>query len=955
MLPSLRYSSARCRVSLACRYQTKPCAGNPRCAIPIQSKSAVGFWKCDTFGDQRALPIRNSRCVSTDTNTPSIDPTTLSTIDHVTKDTNPRTATEDLYEKLEHTSLSLLTQTPISLSHQTDIVKVLEAWKLLLPKLQELDEIPDRMLPTNQCSAAISRMQDLYELWKRRPIVTNRPFQIMLEVFAHTPTISDNSNARGMAALQVLEDWNRSFMGDMELEPRRTDYHLVLHAFGNQPLSLSSAYIEPTTAAQPGEVAQEIMTQLVAWGVTMKPTAETYQLAIRCLTRGIQQLTTSWDNERDTEVMSNVEQLQHTVREYASRLINLTVSSGSSSSMTIWLGLSDAFQAMHVPLDRFEEDGPKRIQDADWYRQTLPVWKQALIESRRALDRRILRENMDRTCKALLLLHERYLEPAEQITAIRDTLEELKGLYTSLPSAEHYCIAINSLTSMKESVAKKFALDLAVSMEKQHRRKFDSSQSDGCLDSEEMVKSWNLLMTVYMQVGELSKVLDLWKEMTVNKIPRNSLSLFLVLKVLAQQETSQSANQATSILFKYLSMDRKPFEPTAEHFRCVMMAWCNSRDRHAASQCQRVFDRMLQYSAESRKQLRSDGTEKPTLEPHALHFTALIKTLGYSRRPDAAKKVSALLVEMLELGLDPDLQTYTSFFSALSHTKSLQGAEEAQEWYDKLQKECSKVVLNVHCYASVMFAWTKSGAVDAPERCRAIFDELWRAYLSTPASEEGDLRPTSAVYRALMEAWASSGRAQAPDEVDALLSLMEKKAEQGLIDPPDKKVYALVMATHWKHNDRNAVAKVQDVYSRMTASYEMGNIAAKPDAHCQTILMNAWAKSDVPERAKIVLDLLREMFQAYSQGDLDMQPNAYALAAVLNACAFVDKDNETLRRQAVQIALTAFNDFSNSELEGTNPFIYCYLFRVLGHQVDDMVERTRLASVIFQRESIVKT
>jgi hypothetical protein len=53
--------------------------------------------------------------------------------------------------------------------------------------------------------------------------------------------------------------------------------------------------------------------------------------------------------------------------------------------------------------------------------------------------------------------------------------------------------------------------------------------------------------------------------------------------------------------------------------------------------------------------------------------------------------------------------------------------------------------------------------------------------------------------------------------------------------------------------------------------------------------MQAWTRSDAPDKATQTWNLLNGMYNAYQQGYLDMKPAVDGFAAVLNICAYVQQ------------------------------------------------------------------
>jgi hypothetical protein len=205
----------------------------------------------------------------------------------------------------------------------------------------------------------------------------------------------------------------------------------------------------------------------------------------------------------------------------------------------------------------------------------------------------------------------------------------------------------------------------------------------------------------------------------------------------------------------------------------------------------------------------------------------------------------------------------------------------------------------------------------------------------------------------LIESWISarysdpsidSGR-----RAEEILDRMEANAQEGVADPPSKRVYTAVMKAYWKQGEPDAALKVEGVLKRMTDAYEAGNATARPDAHAMATLLYAWARSGAPNKATIAWNILENMRDAFNNGDLSMRPTAYHFGAVINACAHTRTEDANEKLEAVKVALMAMNELDSGAFGGPNQYTFRELFFVVGNQIDDMKERERIASVIFHR------
>lgn len=434
------------------------------------------------------------------------------------------------------------------------------------------------------------------------------------------------------------------------------------------------------------------------------------------------------------------------------------------------------------------------------------------------------------------------------------------------------------------------------------------------------------------------------------------------------------------------------FIPTSNHYESVMMAWCRSYHPNAAVYCQEVYDQLI-----------SDAKVFPINPPDIKHDRALISTLGYSSIPGCYERILQIYDKYQN-----DVKTNTttsqaqqqhqssgfidrsdiimneSILFALSQlTKDVTGATRTETMFEDLLKgelqirqqhrkdikmsndaesnnQFFQPILTTNCYNSVMIAWVKAGDKDSSQHCEQFFQKLQDAYIES--NYHPDLRPNSYTYVALIDSYIKSFNNMSESNNDnnsydigkkasELLDEMEQGAINNLCDYPDVNVYTAVMKAYWKQGDDNALENVEYIYNRMKYSYEkLHNMKAKPDAHAMTVLLHAWAKSNHRNKAFVTWDILQSMIESYEKGDINMKPTPYSFAAVLNACAFMELNDATKQGETIRIALSCMNSLDDNSVYGKpNEFIYKNLFQTICRNVSDMKERSRIASIIFQR------
>jgi Pentatricopeptide repeat domain len=212
-------------------------------------------------------------------------------------------------------------------------------------------------------------------------------------------------------------------------------------------------------------------------------------------------------------------------------------------------------------------------------------------------------------------------------------------------------------------------------------------------------------------------------------------------------------------------------------------------------------------------------------------------------------------------------------------------------------------------------AWSRSGAREAPERCKVILqrmedlyfagrtelqpdtisfntaldcfaqsrypDSAWDAeqlldYMEQLSAKDERLRdtcrPDIQSFNSVLNVWARSRHPMAADRADAILQHMEQRYDNGNVTfPPDLLSYNTVLAA-WarsKNNDR-AIHKAEQILHRMELSYRNSNVSAvPPNTISYNTVMNALAQSNDPNAENRARKLLERMKKLDSENGLE--------------------------------------------------------------------------------------
>jgi hypothetical protein len=805
------------------------------------------------------------------------------------------------------------------------------------------------------------------------------------------------------AAMQLLNHWRTLLDGDLAHCPTRAGYEQVLVAFAKDLSSRESIRIA-------ADVAHEITYLLTEWSFTMKPTARTWHCASACLARTLLHLypqhshphVRNDNNNNSTETKEEhsptaqaSEEVETSRKKWQQQWLTFTESTcqfrvppSSPDSLDVWMSTSYLLQCV-VALDLVSTEslGDHGVQEEESLLQRQP---KTTIKVKKNLES-LLNLFVDhfptgeRSAKhsqnhrvELILLHS-FLTAVQQILLHKDDNAHIilepqfkcKIAMNSLDLVEKYMKAVSKSNSGNVCCPNVMHYTGAIRILSQNSHEKDGYEERlqnylssllQLLDTDgngipsdfgpEQGHVWNCILDACWMVGAYDDGVSMWKRMKSLRVYRDGRSMSLILKILAAQSFTSptAATMAHSIWQKgYIQTPphRRNFVPTAEHSASVMVAWSRGRHPDAARQCQAIFDNLVQEN-------------DPNVQLSAIHYTSLIVAYGKSpqkRYPDASERILQLYRDMQRDYIELTPQAHVSILAALARRNNLQSAQEAESILNQLEdswlasrRTSSIAPPDIRCYSFAMSAWVWANAPDAVEKCEAILQRLehiWEQYDQHP-----DWLPSNYVYRALMEAWLKSNRPDSAKQTEALLNLMEQKAAYGRAEFPNKVVYTIVLQNLLKVTAPNSPERAQALIDRMREAYAAGNLASKPDTQTMSTVMQIIARSKDLRKAQKCGTIFFDMCTAYEErGDVDVRPNAFVLNALLNACVFTDKHRPDIRKEAVQVALTALHRLEELELtDCLNSHTYSYLFRVLGNHIESAKERTQLAEILFQRK-----
>lgn len=246
-----------------------------------------------------------------------------------------------------------------------------------------------------------------------------------------------------------------------------------------------------------------------------------------------------------------------------------------------------------------------------------------------------------------------------------------------------------------------------------------------------------------------------------------------------------------------------------------------------------------------------------------------------------------------------DLMLWTSCLNTMAKCSPYH--PDAAELAEQTLQRMTTIRPNVVCFASVLYAWAKSGRPEAAQRAQDILEKML-----APTSP---VKPNNVCINTCIDAWAKCGDSHGAQRAQDLLILMETLSrEQGRQHlSPDRIAYNCVIYGWAKSRDPRAPEYAEEIFDQMLQMSERGNEMIRPDEWTCTFVLDAYAKSSRPEAAKRAEALLRQMEGLHRQGKISIQRPSPLYASVINALANSRDKNATKRAQRLLKQVEALN------------------------------------------------
>jgi hypothetical protein len=337
-------------------------------------------------------------------------------------------------------------------------------------------------------------------------------------------------------------------------------------------------------------------------------------------------------------------------------------------------------------------------------------------------------------------------------------------------------------------------------------------------------------------------------------------------------------------------------------------------DPAAPKKAQEMIRRMWTLHQNKQASDTSDDSQAqfmPDTASYNLYLYALAKSAGSCDNKDVAVQAEQVIRNMLELGIRPNVVSYTSVMDAYAQQSSHDPTAAAQAeriLFELLAlgdtphtgdpiantnpntstpQEHSTKVTSVTA-DTVLNAWAQQGTEKGAARAQQILERLEEAAIHSGRSPTtSSIRPTVFSYATVIHAWAqvggTQGAEQAQEVLDRLLQRLANKKDRCAVHP-DNVVFNAVMHAWANSGDPAAGSKAVLLLRQMQELHVRHKYDCAPDTVSFNTVLSAWSHGGHMNAATQAERILQEMVTANRQTpEHAPPPNTVSYNSVLHA------------------------------------------------------------------------
>ena len=394
--------------------------------------------------------------------------------------------------------------------------------------------------------------------------------------------------------------------------------------------------------------------------------------------------------------------------------------------------------------------------------------------------------------------------------------------------------------------------------------------------------TFSQVMNVHATLGNTKRVEELLQDLEHRfvatgepQLQPDCVSYTTAIKAYAKQP-----EQGSRLLRVMQDLDmagRLNVAPNIVTYNTVIRSWASTATRDGLTTARQILDTM-------------------TVSPNSATYAELIFGWSASGLREAGYRAQELLQELEELPPSKQkgvelIKLYNAVILAWGRASTDKAPQRAEELLTILELKYTngdwKACPNIVTFVSVADAYAKACLPDAQERCEVLLQRMDAIY-KTGVFE---LKPNRVLYNTMLNALAKSCQPAAIIKAEEILAVMQDSEDCR----PDIVTYATLIDCYTKCSSGDSSDRAEEILRLVEESYAAGNELLQPNAVFYSATLQAYAKTATPQGAQKAEALLRRNERLYYAGSNNnsndastnehCKPHAILFNAVIDAVA----------------------------------------------------------------------
>lgn len=384
--------------------------------------------------------------------------------------------------------------------------------------------------------------------------------------------------------------------------------------------------------------------------------------------------------------------------------------------------------------------------------------------------------------------------------------------------------------------------------------------------------------------------------------------------------------------------------PSSQSYTSAILALSRDKQVKSAKRAHQLLDEMMALYDSG-----SWGRNKPSL----LAFNYVILSWTHCSASGSADKAESVLKQLENFHFDgekkyqhlkPDKVSYNLVITAWQNSKDFGAVVNCEKWLRRMEvlsNEIGDKFLDVppdkFAYNSCIIAWIRS---DMQVKSALNAERLLRKMVQNCLEYNDEtLEPNQKIFSAVINAWAKCGeKSLGVQRAVSLLNTMESLHDKGMHQmKPDIISYTVVIDAIARSDMPNSTQLAFKTLDKIEQMYMDGDKAMKPTVRTYSCVLLSLMRTRQPDIDKEAESILHRMEK------VGVKPNAFTYNYVIN-CASSMTGNDERKKEAFQIATKAFKDLRASSNE-VDSFTYSFFLKAC----KNLLPENELQSKIFEQ------